>query len=245
MVLDLLTLTAVPTVVGAAEAVRQQDEMDADAESPERRAPFHLVVYCDAQSKKRDEVHDTMAVLKDGKLRLWPRDRKTKLPKPHPETSESPHPFTGFYLPFPTEDLPHRPMPARPILGLVTTIPPSSAASSKSTDAKPKLNWVYADRETRELKYGPRVKARDHAVGSWDWTEDEEGITLEDEECLVAVEEERGGYGWSVYWDPDDNRLKEMDVGKEKRVLRCSFERRLAKTRRSRIEGSSDEDSDG
>jgi hypothetical protein len=54
-------------------------------------------------------------------------------------------------------------------------------------------------------------------------------LTLNDEECLVAVEEEEneGGYGWAVYWDEEDDRLKERGIAKKHRVLRCSLERRL------------------
>lgn len=161
------------------------------------------------------------------KLRLWPRDSKTGLPKADAESGEAPHPFTGFFYPFPTEDLdmPHRPMPAPPMLGLVSTVPASS--KGKSNAMRPKLNWIYADKETRELKYGPRVEAKHHTVGPWDWTEDEQGLTLDDEESLVAVEERSGGYGWAVYWDKDDDRLKRWGVLEKHRVLQCSLERRL------------------
>ena len=69
--------------------------------------------------------------------------------------------------------------------------------------------------------------AKAHKVGSWDWTDDEQGLTLDGEECFVAVEEERGGYGWAVYWDREDDCLKEHGLGKDRRVLRCSLERRL------------------
>ncbi|KAF2662642.1 hypothetical protein K491DRAFT_617531 [Lophiostoma macrostomum CBS 122681] len=226
MVLDLLTLTAIPTALGAAEAVHQQRVLDDEAESDERQAPFYLDVFCDAQSRKRDEVHEAIVVLIDGKLRLRPKDPKTKLPKRGPVDSAEPHPFTGFYLPFPDEDLPSRPMPAAPVLGLVSTIP-SDPEAAKSKSRKPKLNWVYADKDTREVKYGPRSEAREHVIGPWDWTEDEQGMTLDGEETLVVVEEEKGGFGWAVYWDRDDDRLKELDVGKKKRVLRCSLERRV------------------
>lgn len=68
MVLDLLTLTAIPTAVGASEAVHQQRLLDEEAESEERQAPFYLDVYCDAKSSRRDEVHDAIVVLKDGKV---------------------------------------------------------------------------------------------------------------------------------------------------------------------------------
>lgn len=161
---------------------------------------------------------------------LWPRDHKTDSPSPHPDDSSVPHSFTGFYYPFPVEDLPHRPIPAAPVLGLVSTIPRDEAQASfaKGKAKKPKLNWIYVDRDTKELKYGPRKEAKHHMIGPWDWTEeDEQGLTLDEEESLVAVEEEKGGYGWAIYWDQDDDRLKGYDVGREKRVLRCSLERRL------------------
>ncbi|KAF2277878.1 uncharacterized protein EI97DRAFT_373854 [Westerdykella ornata] len=222
--------TAIGTSVGAAEAIRQQDVLDEEAESDERQHPFHLDVYCDAQSRKRDEVHGSMVVLKDGKLRLWPQDPKTKLPKPHPDGSPAPHPFTGFYYPFPVDELPNRPIPAVPVLGLVSTVPPDPkhSFSSNSRSGKPKLNWVYVDKHTREVRYGPRTEARQHIIGPWDWTEeDEQGLTLGGEESLVVVEEEKGGYGWAIYYDQEDNRLKKYEVGKTKRVLRCSLERRV------------------
>ena len=163
----------------------------------------------------------------DVQLRLWPKHHETGLPKEHPDSGEIPHPFTGFFYPFPTEDLdtPQQPMPAPPMLGLVSTIPTSSKA--KSNTMRPKLNWIYADSATREIKYGARADAKQHTVGPWDWTEDEQGLTLEDEEGLVAVEEEKGGYGWAVYWDKEDDRLKQWGVLEEKRVLRCSLERRI------------------
>lgn len=69
MVLDLLALTAIPTAIGASEAVHQQRVLDEEAESEQRQAPFYLDVYCSAKSSKRDEVHGSIVVLKDGKVR--------------------------------------------------------------------------------------------------------------------------------------------------------------------------------
>jgi hypothetical protein len=68
VLLDLLTIAGVPTAVGASEAVHQQELLDEEAEAPERQEPFYLDVYCDAQSRKRDEVHGAIIVLKDGKV---------------------------------------------------------------------------------------------------------------------------------------------------------------------------------
>ncbi|KAF2853488.1 hypothetical protein T440DRAFT_444385 [Plenodomus tracheiphilus IPT5] len=221
--------SGIPVSIGANEAVHQQRLLDEEAEAEERQEEFYLDVFCDAQSKKKDEVNGSIVVLEDGKVRLWPKDPKTNLPTNDPNGNPPPHPFKGFYLPFPTQDLPHRPIPAAPILGLVTTVPPtqSTTSSTSSPPTKPKLNWLYANPHTRELHYGPRAEAKKHTVGPWDWTDDEQGITLEGEECLVAVEEERGGYGWSVYWDREDDALKGVGVGSLKRVLRCSLERRV------------------
>lgn len=72
MVLDLLTLTAIPTAIGASEAVHQQRVLDEEAESEERQASFYLDIYCDAPSRKRDEVHGAIVVLRDGKVRTAP-----------------------------------------------------------------------------------------------------------------------------------------------------------------------------
>jgi hypothetical protein len=174
-------------------------------------------------------------MLIDAQVCIWPKDPDTLLPAKGPGGDDAPHPFTGFYLPFPTEDLQHRPIPYTPTLGLVSTVAsstPSSLASSKQrSKSKPKLNWLYADRQTRELRYGQRADAKKHIVGPWDWTEDEEGLTLDGEESLVLVEEESGGYGWAVYWDKDDDCLKEFGMLEKKRVLRCSLERRLVEVK--------------
>jgi hypothetical protein len=268
-----LTLAGIPISIGANEAVHQQRLLDEEAEAEERQEEFYLDVFCDAKSRKKDEVNGAIVVLKDGKVRsippktrillpytrhpmntrlanislqvrLWPKDPETGLPKASPNGGDPPHPITGLYVPFPAHELPHRPMPCAPTLGLVSTVPSSPPFSPESSTpstpsptplsskpqpmkSKPRLNWLYASHTTRELLYGPRHSAKSHKVGPWDWTDDEQGLTLDWEECFVAVEEEKGGFGWSVYWDREDDCLKEQGVGKEKRVLRCSLERRL------------------
>lgn len=68
MVLDLFTLAGLGTTVGATEAVHRQRLLDKEAEAEERQDEFYLDVFCDAQSRKKDEVHDAIVVLKDGKV---------------------------------------------------------------------------------------------------------------------------------------------------------------------------------
>jgi hypothetical protein len=55
--------------VGASEAVHRQRVLDNEAEADERQEEFHLDVFCDAKSRKKDEVHGAIVVLKDGKVR--------------------------------------------------------------------------------------------------------------------------------------------------------------------------------
>jgi len=66
-------------------------------------------------------------------------------------------------------------------------------------------------------------------LGPWNWTDDEQGITLEGWEGFVAVEEIRGldgGRGiWALHFDRNDDGLKGKADGK--RVLQVSLERKL------------------
>jgi hypothetical protein len=69
----------------------------------------------------------------------------------------------------------------------------------------PLLNWIYADKDTYELKYGNRTQSVEHLVGPWDWTQDEKTILLEEKNAFVAVEEAEGE--WALYFDRDGDEL--------------------------------------
>jgi len=86
------------------------------------------------------------------------------------------------------------------------------------------LNWIYVDKNTMELKYGNRTQSREHHVGPWDWTEDESGLMIENQELFAAVEEEPGI--WAVYYDRNDDGLNGI-VGREESVVEISLERTL------------------
>jgi hypothetical protein len=66
--MDLFTFAGIPITVGASEAVHRQRILDEEAEAEDRQDEFYLDVFCDAQSRKKDEVHDAIVVLKDGKV---------------------------------------------------------------------------------------------------------------------------------------------------------------------------------
>merc|ERR1711939_966316 len=145
MVLDLLALAiGVPAAAGVStsvslatsEAVRQQERRDEDEQ--ERMRDFHLDVFCEARSRKRDQVHNTIVVLgKDRKLWLARKDPRTKQPMPMEGEAKACHPFTGFFLRYTGEKPNVDPMFERlnrpeKIPGLVSTIGRNP----------PTLNWI-------------------------------------------------------------------------------------------------------
>lgn len=209
-------IVGIPTVTGVAEGVHHQKEQNKLANDDTRMVKFYLDVFCSEKSSKVKEVHDAMIVLKNDKVYL-----SKKGPNGLPIAARgnaAPHPFTGFYVMYPDEERNPRER------GLVSTI----------SNDPPMLNWIYVDRNTRELKYGNRTQSIKHIVGPWDWTEDEVGLTLEEWEGFAAVEEEKGE--WALYYDIDDDRLANGKKVGGRRVLQCSLERRVFDEEKQRSE---------
>lgn len=201
MVIGLLTLAAIPTTIGVAEGVNAENK-DNDSETSSqteaaRMRKFTLKCYCESTSRKAKEIHDGKVVLRNDKVYI------------EAQSSSKGHTFEGFYISYPD---PERPQP--PPLGLV-----SSIASDPPT-----LNWIFVDKNTREVRYGNRTQSRAHIVGTWGWDAGEEGgpggLTLEGEEGAVAVETKDG---WEVRWEDENG-----EVGVEgKKRLTVSLERKM------------------
>jgi hypothetical protein len=162
-----------------------------------------LIVRCTARMNeaRKKALNGCRVVLRDGCLFLTGPNTR----------DQGGHPFTGYSLPYPKTDY----------LGLVSTI-------SKNP---PKLNWVYVDRETYELKYGVRKVAERQFTGPFDYKtgvmsititastgrvekqeEGEKRIKFNNREGFVAVEEEDGV--WKLYFDIDNDGLKRVKAGK-------------------------------
>ena len=201
MVIGLLTLAAIPTTIGVAEGVNAENKENGSETSSkteaERMRKFNLECYCESNSRKAKEIHGGKVVLRNDKIYI------------EPHSSSKGHTFEGFYISYPDPD---RPQP--PPMGLVSSIPSDP----------PTLNWIYVDKDTREVKYGNRTQSRAHVVGSWGWDAGEEGgpggLTLEGEEGAVAVDTEDG---WEVRWEDENGEIN----AKGKKKLSVSLERRL------------------
>ncbi|KAJ7635553.1 hypothetical protein DFH06DRAFT_1284322 [Mycena polygramma] len=170
----------------------------ADPKDDPRLAKFSLRSKCPDD----EELDGMIVVLRNQKLYLDDSD-------PSHRTFPDGHPFSGFYLEYPVGDKP---------LGLVSTI----------QKEPPELNWIYADADTLEIKYGNKTASQDHIPGPWDWSDDQKSLLLDDWEGFVAVEEEEGV--WALYYDEDDDHLAEaLPEDNKKRVVEVHLRRRVLK----------------
>ncbi|KAF9885946.1 hypothetical protein FE257_012236 [Aspergillus nanangensis] len=187
MVIGLLTLVSIPTVTGAALGVSEQRKANERKVDARRMAKFNIDIQSTGDTEEDEQVHGKRIVL---------RDNKVYLDDPQPSNRKIPsHTALAFYIDYPELDETKH---LKRGLGLVTTI----------SDDPPMLNWIYADKDTHELKYGNRSQSVEHVVGPWDWADEETTITLEEKHALVAVEEEDGS--WAVYFDRSGDELEEV-----------------------------------
>jgi len=68
MVLDLLGLVGLPTAIAVVEGAQHQKAQERDADEQYRMKDFHMEIYCNSNSRKKDQVHGTVVVLKDRKV---------------------------------------------------------------------------------------------------------------------------------------------------------------------------------
>lgn len=117
----------------------------------------------------------------------------------------------------------------------------SSGLISMSPEEPPLARWVYLDKETKQLSYGNRKDSEENVCGPWDWTEDEQYVTLEGHELWLAVrlpddarkEQETKDLGlddekavkglWRLYFDRDGNSL-DLPEGTETMKIRLKRE---------------------
>jgi hypothetical protein len=184
MVIGLLTLASIPTVTGVAFGTSEQRKANQRREDARRMVKFNIEAQCAGDTDDDRDVHGRRVVV---------RNEKVYLDDPNPTKRLHPA-FTSlaFYIEYPElDETKHLDRG----LGLPTYVQANP----------PLLNWIYADKDTYEMKYGNRTQSVEHLVGPWDWTEDEKTILLEGKSAFVAVEEEEGE--WALYFDRDGDEL--------------------------------------
>ncbi|KAJ5167444.1 uncharacterized protein N7482_006225 [Penicillium canariense] len=198
MVIGLLALTSIPTVTGVAFGVSEQRKSNQRKEDARRLAKFNIDVECDGETDDDRDVNGRRLVVRNDKIYL-----------DHPNPTDRSIPaFTAlaFYIEYPElDETKHLDRG----LGLPTYVSANP----------PLLNWIFADENTHELKYGNRTQSVAHIVGPWDWTEDERVITLEGSKNFVAVEESEGE--WALYFDGDGDECGA--ILEEQGKLDCAF----------------------
>jgi hypothetical protein len=111
--------------------------------------------------------------------------------------------------------------------------PPQRGLVSTVSRDPPLLNWIFADKDDMSFTYGNRSQSMPHLIGPWDWSEDEQFVTLEDWEGFAAVrvddEESReaDGLRWKLYYDRDDDGLNRGKMVGGRKVVPISFSRRI------------------
>jgi len=84
------------------------------------------------------------------------------------------------------------------------------------------MNWIYVDRDTYEMRFGPRAYAEGNFKGPFDCTRQDRRLTFGGWEGWVAVKE---GDFWCLYFDIDGDKLASK-VNSETPVLDIELWRR-------------------
>ncbi|PWY89994.1 VPS28-domain-containing protein [Aspergillus heteromorphus CBS 117.55] len=187
MVIGLLTITAIPTVTGAAMAVSEQRKANERKADALRMMKFNIDLAPPPGEEPDEDLHSRRVVLRDQKVYIDDRiPSKRRVPA---------HTAAAFYIDYPEPD--HMKGLKRGF-GLATTI----------SDNPPMLGWIYVDVNTCELKYGNRTQSCEHIVGPWDWEDEETTVTLEGNRNFMAVQEDDGA--WALYLDLDGDELEDV-----------------------------------
>ncbi|KAJ6031725.1 hypothetical protein N7540_002457 [Penicillium herquei] len=182
--IGLLALSSIPTVTGVAFGVSEQRKSNQRKEDARRMVKFHIDAVCDGDTDDDRDVNGRRVVVRNDKVYLDDPDPRKR--------SVASFTSLAFYIEYPElEETKHLDRG----LGLPTYVSANP----------PLLNWIYADVDTHELKYGNRSQSVEHVVGPWNWTEDEKVIMLEESVSFYAVEEGQGE--WALYFDRDGDEL--------------------------------------
>ncbi|CAG8900208.1 unnamed protein product [Penicillium egyptiacum] len=163
MVLGIVMMTAmVPTIIGLNEASKGTRDQENNRKNTARKQRCHLVAMCEVNKgtqTQREQVHNARVYVgRDGNLYI------TKQPSSAMSLFNG-----GFYK--------HPNFPPDNTSGFVTI----------TGEQTPTLRWVFLDVNTHQMRWGGRPDSEGHTCGPFDWTKDEQCITLDGWEGWLAV----------------------------------------------------------
>ncbi|KAJ5272713.1 hypothetical protein N7478_007838 [Penicillium angulare] len=185
--------TMLPTMIGLNEATQGHRDQEEGRRAAARKQRSHLVATCSLSqgtTESRQQIQNAqIQVGLDGKLYITKKPSATMVP------------FNGgFYT--------HPDFPPDNTSGMVTI----------SGEEAPTLRWVFLDADTHEMRWGGRPDSEGHVCGPFDWTKDEQYVTLNGWEGWLAVQlpgDEvhgpaehgivNGSDVWRLYFDRNDD----------------------------------------
>lgn len=93
--------------------------------------------------------------------------------------------------------------------------PPGNTAGyvAISGENPPTLRWIYLDSQTHELRWGGKADTAGNICGSFDWTRDEEHVTLQ------------GWEGWlALKISDDEKRSSDLVMADDQEIWRLYFD---------------------
>ncbi|KAJ5643657.1 uncharacterized protein N7484_006164 [Penicillium longicatenatum] len=163
MVLGIAMMAGMlPTMIGLNEATKGARDREESRREDARRTRTHLMAVCDVDEgslAQRQQVHNAKIYLG--------LDRRIYITK-DPNSTLSP--FNGHFENHPSFEEDNT-------AGLI----------SMSGEDKPLARWVFLDSDTNEMRWGGRQDSDGHVCGPFDLTDDEQYITLEDDQRWLAV----------------------------------------------------------
>ncbi|CEJ60789.1 hypothetical protein PMG11_09347 [Penicillium brasilianum] len=196
MVLGIAMMAAMlPTMIGLNEATQGARDQDENRRNTNRKQRCHLVATCSLDQgtpELRSQVHNAQVQVG--------LDRKLYITK---QPSSTMVPFNGGFFTHPD-------FKPNNTSGLVTI----------TGEETPTLRWVFLDSKTHEMRWGGRPDTEGHTCGPFDWTKDEQYVTLEGWEGFLAVRLEQddtrehvdqqlgvvdGREVWRLYFDQNDD----------------------------------------
>ncbi|KAJ5524173.1 hypothetical protein N7494_010823 [Penicillium frequentans] len=188
MVFGIFLMTAmVPTIIGVNEATKGTRDHEDHRRENARKQRCHLSAQCmplDGTLEQRSAIHNA-------KICLGP-DKKVYITK-RPNSQLVPL-NGGFHQ--------HPDFAPGNTAGFVTV----------TGETPPTLRWFYLDSQTHEMRWGGRQESEGNICGPFDWTKDEERITLQ------------GWEGWLAVRVLDEKRAKELGAEDGQALWKLCFD---------------------